>query len=625
MKRHIICLFFLFYGLFLNAQIPKTLDSLKVYLKTQKQDTTFVLALSEYTHMIIRSGNFKQADSLIQKINGLSRQLNFPAGYYKVSYLKAFIEYNKQNPRKTLEYVLDGIRVFKKYNLPKKYYQSSLNSLAITYVNLGDQKKAIMHAMELVKYQETNNLKPFLGLPYLLLAENQILFKKHNEALTYYKKYIEIETPTKNLVNLAAGEIGVGKVYILLGDNLQAIKYLKRALKYALEANYVIQQSEIFLNLGNAFMNLDKLGLAEENLKKAEKISRNFGSVLSTYKACQSLGTLYFKQLRLVLAENYLLEALYLAKKIENPEHQYVANLELANLFSAKEDFKRAYFYKNESEVFKDSTFKLETIKNTENLLQKYETEKKEQEIALLNTQNEKSALQNKAIIGGGLLLFLLTGISVVFLINKSKLKRLEESQKLRNKIAADLHDEIGSTLSSIMLISDMAKKQEGDSQKMFTKINSDSKSVMESMDEIIWSISPINDSLQGIIMRLREFGQPLAESKGIKFELKADALIEKLNLDIEVRRNLYLIVKEAINNLMKYSDATEASVHFSRDKKNLIVNVSDNGKGFDSEQNTPRNGLKNMQIRASKIKSNLVFDTNENKGSTLILKIPMA
>jgi signal transduction histidine kinase len=82
----------------------------------------------------------------------------------------------------------------------------------------------------------------------------------------------------------------------------------------------------------------------------------------------------------------------------------------------------------------------------------------------------------------------------------------------------------------------------------MFAKINSDSRSMMESVDEIIWSISPMNESLQGIVLRLREYAKPLAESKNIKFEFKTDTQIEKLNLDVEVRRNLYLIVKEAIN-----------------------------------------------------------------------------
>jgi signal transduction histidine kinase len=175
------------------------------------------------------------------------------------------------------------------------------------------------------------------------------------------------------------------------------------------------------------------------------------------------LGTIYLEQKRIEKAQFYFEESLTLSKVIEDPEFIYQANNDLAEFFEIKGDFDKAFFFQKNAIAAKDSIFKLETAKNTEDLLRKYETEKREQEIALLNTKNEKSALQNKALIGGGLLLFMLMSISVVYVINKNKLKRFEESQKLRNKIAADLHDEIGSTLSSIMFISDMVKKQEGD------------------------------------------------------------------------------------------------------------------------------------------------------------------
>src|SRR5690606_32517966 len=102
------------------------------------------------------------------------------------------------------------------------------------------------------------------------------------------------------------------------------------------------------------------------------------------------------------------------------------------SLFEKRGDFKKAFYYQNAATAAKDSVFHLETAKNTEDLLRKYETEKKEQEIALLNAKNEKASLQNRALIGGGVLLILLTGITVFFLINKNKLKRIEESQKLR-------------------------------------------------------------------------------------------------------------------------------------------------------------------------------------------------
>jgi two-component system, NarL family, sensor histidine kinase UhpB len=625
MKIKIICILFLLCSFTVFAQIPQTLDSLKVFLKTQKQDTTYVLALNDYAFFMVQEGKFDETNKTIAQIETLSKKLNFGTGFYKAENMRGVIEYTKQKPEKAMKHFLKCNEIILKYKLPNKIYQNSLNNVGIIYEQLGDRENATKYAMQLIDFQEKNNLNPLKTWPYDMIGSNLSFYGKYEEALKYHQKGLEIETRYKNEVNMAIGENRIGNLIESMGNPKAAKEHFQKALKLTEKANYKLLEAEVLINLGRMYRLEKGFNIAETYLLRSVKLSKELESVKTQLEASQGLGTIYLEQNKLDKAQFYFEESLKLSKEIEDPEFVYQANNDLVELYEKKGDFEKAFFFQKNAVAAKDSMFKLETAKNTEDLLRKYETEKKEQEIALLNAKNEKSSLQNKALIGGGMLLILLTGISVVFLINKNKLKRLEESQKLRNKIATDLHDEIGSTLSSIMLISDMAQKQEGGSQKMFTKINSDSKSVMESVDEIIWSISPMNDSLQGIILRLKEYAQPLAVSKNIKFEMKADAEIEKLNLDVEVRRNLYLIVKEAINNLMKYSEATEASVHFNKDKKNLLVKIVDNGKGFDNEQITTRNGLKNMQARAAEIKGNLKFETQKDAGSKLTLEIPMA
>jgi two-component system, NarL family, sensor histidine kinase UhpB len=218
-----------------------------------------------------------------------------------------------------------------------------------------------------------------------------------------------------------------------------------------------------------------------------------------------------------------------------------------------------------------------------------------------------------------------LASISIVLVINQAKLKRLKESQKLRVKIAADLHDEVGSTLSSIMIISDMAQNVKGNNQKMFSKINADSKSVIESVDDIIWSINPINDSLKGICIRLKTYAMPLAESKNIALEFNIAAGFEKVQVPMVIGRNLYLIVKEAINNLVKYAEAEKAKVEISMDQNTILATIQDNGKGFDTENQNNRNGIKNMQARAIEAGGKLKISSELQKGTLIQLKIHMA
>jgi signal transduction histidine kinase len=142
----------------------------------------------------------------------------------------------------------------------------------------------------------------------------------------------------------------------------------------------------------------------------------------------------------------------------------------------------------------------------------------------------------------------------------------------------------------------------------------------MESVDEIIWAVNPVHDSLHGILLRLREYALPLAESKNIAFEFKVEEDIEQLALTMEVRRNLYLIIKEAINNLLKYSEANRASVYFAKDKKELSITVQDNGKGFDTHAESARNGIRNMKLRATEMNAMIDIVSSKDAGTSIKL-----
>lgn len=610
-------------GIKAHSQVPKTEDSLRMYLDTHPKDTSYVLALNDYAFIKTRAGNFKEADDLIGQMDRLTRQLDYKTGLYKTLNMRGVVEYSRQNPKKAMEYFLKAQEIIEKYNLPHKIFQNSLNNIGIIYGQMGDRENATRYAVRLIEYQEKHKLNPLKTWPYDQLGKNLKFYGKHREALIYFQKTLDIETTVGDLTGMAIAENNIGTVYDDLNQDKEAESHYKQGLAYAEKANYKLLQTDLLTNLGLIYRKTGDFARSEKYLKKSEAICKEINVLVPLKTIYHNLGNLCFFQQNYTGAEKYYLEALEIAKETENPDYLYTANLALAELYEETRDFKKAYEYRVASEVSKDSLFKIETAENTEELLRKYEAEKKEQEIALLNIKNEKTSLVNKSLMGGGAALILLTGLSVVYLLNRNKLKRLEESQRLRNKIASDLHDEIGSTLSSIMLISDMAQKKEGSDQRMFSKINSDSKTVMESVDEIIWSISPVHDNLQGILLRIREFAVPLAESAGFAFEITADPEIGQLNLPADVRRNLYLIMKEAVNNLAKYSGATRADLRFERQKNVLRVIVQDNGKGFDPGLVSGRNGLKNMKTRAAEIRAGLDISSSA-AGTVLTLEVPL-
>jgi signal transduction histidine kinase/ligand-binding sensor domain-containing protein len=216
--------------------------------------------------------------------------------------------------------------------------------------------------------------------------------------------------------------------------------------------------------------------------------------------------------------------------------------------------------------------------------------------------------------------------VAVIYLFYHYRLKQLLELQKLRNKISLDLHDDLGSTLSSISILSGMAlkEKKNADASLILSEIKESSISMLEKMDDIVWSINSKNDSLESLFLRIRTFAAKLFEAKEINYKIAIDESIKNVHLQMEYRQHIYLILKEAVNNLVKYSECTEASISVSCYAGLLKVVIKDNGKGFDPATNTYGNGINSMNKRAAAMKSTIELDSKPGSGTsiTLLVKI---
>lgn len=255
----------------------------------------------------------------------------------------------------------------------------------------------------------------------------------------------------------------------------------------------------------------------------------------------------------------------------------------------------------------------------------KAESDKQAGELVILNKQKEiqdlainRQKLIKKYLVGGLALLLLLSFFIYRNYRNRQQLKL----QLLRNKIASDLHDDIGSTLSSISIFSQMAQQQSKEVNPLLETIGENSRKMLDAMADIVWTINPENDQFEQIVLRMRSFAFELLGAKNIDFEFKADEDVSKMKLSMDVRKNLYLIFKEALNNMAKYSRANKALFDIKEDKNVLSMLIHDNGKGFDMLQTTPGNGLRNMKKRADEIGAKLLIDSNPDKGTTIQLNV---
>jgi len=329
--------------------------------------------------------------------------------------------------------------------------------------------------------------------------------------------------------------------------------------------------------------------------------------------------------------ETLMLDGLNTLIRTGDRQQEAIEYSRLSEYYESEKNYEKALYFLKKHEALTDSVEGNAVLVQLKELEEKYKSDKQQQEIVLLKKEQELSQAElnrqqaNQIIIG---IAFISVVIISLLLINRyrvgNRTRRLIELEKMRNHIARDLHDDIGSTLSSINIMSQLALKETGNADTHLKKIATHSSRMMENMSDIVWSINPSNDSLEQMAAKMKEFAAEILEPKDIDYRFEVDPSLAELKLDAEKRKNTFLIFKEAINNAAKYSDARHLAIQIGRQNGSLRLLVRDDGKGFDPETVVHGNGLKNMADRAQSMKGQLTQTSEPGKGSTISLEVPL-
>ena len=220
-------------------------------------------------------------------------------------------------------------------------------------------------------------------------------------------------------------------------------------------------------------------------------------------------------------------------------------------------------------------------------------------------------------------LMMLVVFVGIIYSFYRYRINELLKLQAVRNRISTDLHDEIGATLSGIGILSIIAKKQVDKTHPAYLllgRITDDALTVGNAIDDIVWSINPKNDDLSNIIARLRRYASELFDAKNINYHIITPENLDDVKMTMEQRRDVYLIFKEAINNLLKYAECTQVSIKINIENRKFNLIVKDNGKGFDITKPSSRNGIKNMKTRAENLKGKVTIYSKEGYGTKVNL-----
>ena len=535
---------------------------------------------------------------------------------------------------------------------------ASYNNIGEIYNNQGKYAEALKYFNEGLIVFEQMKSKSEISISHDNIGEIHMRLGNFSEGLKHHLIALKIGEEIKDSHSIANSYMNIGNVYFFQSNYAEAMKnYLSSfsLIKKGKESDKELL-AKINKGIGGTYFKMNNFSEARKHLDEALVAAKEFGGkkiIKETYENLAKLDsaagnweTAYQNQKLFALYRDSLLNEEN-SKKITESLMQYQFDkkedsLKLQQAYTDQELMSQTLLTRQHQQSLLLKEKELTLINNEKQLqqlqfekhqadftaqkiAQKADADTKQGQLSLLNKEksiqtlelNKQKSLKNYLLAG-----IVLLGILSFFVYKNYRTRQKLNLQTLRNKIASDLHDDVGSTLSSISIFSQMAQQQSKEVNPLLETIGESSRKMLDAMADIVWTINPENDQFEKIILRMRSFAYELLGAKKIDFEFVADDYVTKINVPMEVRKNLYLIFKEATNNMVKYAAANRASFSVKGEKNNLIMLIKDNGKGFDTSQASEGNGLKNMKKRAGEIGGQLVIESGPGKGTEIQLRV---
>lgn len=229
---------------------------------------------------------------------------------------------------------------------------------------------------------------------------------------------------------------------------------------------------------------------------------------------------------------------------------------------------------------------------------------------------------------------------AAIYALYRYRVEQIIKLERVRTRIATDLHDDIGSSLSKIAILSEVVRQKNGigkngaadGKNEPLEIIANTSREMVDSMSDIVWAINPERDNLTDLIQRMRRFAEDVLDAQDINYQFIVPEHLREIALGADVRRDVYLIFKESVNNLAKYAEASEAVINIKLENNYMLVEINDNGRGFDVEHilnggatnGFGGNGLKNIKRRAGNFGGSVQIESTIDTGTRIVLRIPV-
>jgi two-component system NarL family sensor kinase len=433
------------------------------------------------------------------------------------------------------------------------------------------------------------------------------------------------------LVNLSVDD-EKDSLYEIMGK--RAFEAYNIAMKY----NDISLMQFSLSNYASSLSHTLKLDSAIACYKILAKISSDQGNSYHLTHNLRDLAVVYIYSGKYELARSAFQEALVPALTLNN--HSLLTSI-YKGLSTAEErlgNFEKALEASRSYDSYRDS-LELTTIHQQASELEvKYENEKKnlalaQQELQIAEEKNKSNTRLSLLLISGAGVLVLLLVIYFRTRISRQKLSTLKKESELkelqaredeRSRLAADMHDDLGAGLSTIRMISELAVNKDSDALKQdIRRISARSEELVESMRQMIWAMSSNSNSLEDMVVYIRGYSREYLDDHQLNLLFEIPDQIPNVLITGPVKRNLFLVVKEVLHNIVKHAKASSVTIRMECSQEQFSVTVTDDGVGFsDAGNNRFGNGLKNMERRIKDLQGTIQFENNQ--GTLVRIQVPL-
>ncbi len=571
----------------------------------------FIVGFAIQTSLYAQESN---KDSLLNVLPTLPEDTN----KVKVLISLARIFYENADYNKSKEYVDKSLIISK-----KKYFQHgiidyySINGRI--FKNRGKFVEAEYEYRKALALSKEISDSDKIASSYNNLGNLAVNMRNYEEARNYLDTSINIFSIIHDTKKLAYPLSNIGKLYLDKKMYDSALFYFNKTILLAKQHDDIYELAQSYKRMASIYVNM-------KDYKRA-------------FEYCDSTLVISDKhKFRYIVADVYEIEAkLYLEKKDYQKSRQKLEQClqlyhlllvkpsiencyrQLSYLDSIQGDYKSALKNYKLYHLYNDSLIDLENRIQFEKRITQYEADKQQ---ILVKRKSD--------LLKIGMAFVFLVSIILFYFFKKSQLAKREMAiVNTKNRISRDLHDEIGSTLSSISMQTEVLKKRVRRSEPitdLIDNISITTKETINTMSDIVWSLNPENDSLSQLVQRLNTICAKMLSPNEISFFIEVDENINLKPLSSIYMKEIFMIAKEALSNCLKYAMANQLSIRFYEQNMHVVMQIKDNGIGFDLNQNKLSlggEGLKNMRVRAEKIHATLTIESILNTGTQITLSIP--